>query len=568
VGGKMLINGIRTLMFILFLIEFQAISQVGNILAFCPLQDMTFVVPSERFQKIQDAIDKAWENCIIYIKSGVYFENIRIFQRKSIKVIGEGNSTVIMGGEGQNVIEVHYSSNITLMNFLVNASNMNRWGIYIILSCNINLINVTVMNGYRGVYFWDASRCFLRNNRLARNLYNFEVWGLTPLHFYHDIDTSNTVNGQPIYYLVNKNNFLVPSNAGYVAVINSSGVLVPNLNLTNNGQGVLLAYATNTKLENIYVSNNVRGVHMVVCSNVTIASSNIEKCDEGILLISSRNNRVFKNNIIKGKYGIELSYSIFLSERCECNDICQNNIKDNEVGLLLFGSKHNNFTNNNLMKNKFGVYIYNSSDNIFFCNNFIENAVHVKVFDDLSSNIWNRDYPFGGNNWSGYSGPDVYCGSSQNEIGGDLIGDEPYIINPRNVDKYPLIPLSIDFVYQPLTPKVMETVNFTGIVRTPLYDVISWHWEISDGSFYYGRSVLHKFSQVGCFNVTLIVCDSRGVISVFTKGVVVSSFKGEERGSSIDVFRVFALALLLACFFVLWFLIYRRRNLRKQKLKC
>ena len=54
-------------------------------------------------------------------------------------------------------------------------------------------------------------------------------------------------------------------------------------------------------------------------------------------------------------------------------------------------------------------------------------------------NIWDDDYPSGGNYWSDYTGVDEYSGPYQNETGSDGIGDTPYVIDENNQDNYPFM---------------------------------------------------------------------------------------------------------------------------------
>jgi hypothetical protein len=61
------------------------------------------------------------------------------------------------------------------------------------------------------------------------------------------------------------------------------------------------------------------------------------------------------------------------------------------------------------------------------------------VHDTGENDIWNLDYPVGGNFWSDYNGVDAKSGPDQNINGSDGIGDTPYLINSTNNDQYPLI---------------------------------------------------------------------------------------------------------------------------------
>lgn len=75
----------------------------------------------------------------------------------------------------------------------------------------------------------------------------------------------------------------------------------------------------------------------------------------------------------------------------------------------------------------------------------MNNTLHVYVLRPFlgvevpsSKNIWNDEYPSGGNYWSDYLGKDERKGLNQGQLGDDGIGDTPYFIDTGNVDYYPI----------------------------------------------------------------------------------------------------------------------------------
>jgi parallel beta-helix repeat protein len=105
-------------------------------------------------------------------------------------------------------------------------------------------------------------------------MYNF---GMENGYYFQDIDASNTVDGRPIYYWVNRQNSEIPSDAGYVAIINSTNIRVEGLDLRNNYQGIFIAYS----------------------NNVTICENNITNSYIGLYLGSELgNNIIYHNNFI------------------------------------------------------------------------------------------------------------------------------------------------------------------------------------------------------------------------------------------------------------------------------
>jgi parallel beta-helix repeat protein len=68
----------------------------------------------------------------------------------------------------------------------------------------------------------------LRNNSIVRSkYYNFYIAFDTLLN--NDVDTSNTVDGKPIYYWINRQNMDVPSDAGFVVLKDCYNITVQGL---------------------------------------------------------------------------------------------------------------------------------------------------------------------------------------------------------------------------------------------------------------------------------------------------------------------------------------------------
>jgi len=237
------------------------------------------------------------------------------------------------------------------------------------------------------------------------NWYNFEVDGSVLSDFANDVDSSNTVDGRPVYYWVNVNNSSVPFDAGYVALINCTGITVQGLNLTNNWPNILLEYTSYTNItKDSFIQSH---------GAVTVPF----ELDSDISLDHSSDNIISENNITYAQQGTG-------------------------NGISLNYSPSNIVSGNNITNNGYGLYLISSSNNTIFHNEFINNTYYstYQVYSDNSTNTWDDGYPSGGNYWSDYNGSDLYSGPFQNVTGSDGIGDTPYIIDVNNVDHYPIIP--------------------------------------------------------------------------------------------------------------------------------
>jgi len=356
-------------------------------------------------------------------------------------------------------------------------------GIHLWMSpCN-TLINNTISRCGGGIQIARSETNTLKNNLMINNEHNFWQFGMYEPLSYHiqDIDTSNKVNGKPMYYLINKHNIIVsPStlpNMGYLAIVNSTGVLIKDINLTHNGNGIFLAHTENSTIQNASLSNNW----------------------EAITLCSCRNIEIIRCTIQSNWIGIALRHS-------DVNTIKENMICDSTWYTTDFRWSHNN-------------HIYH--------NTFISG----EVFLADSANTWDNGYPSGGNYWSDYNGTDFYTGPYQNETGSDGIGDTPYVIDENNTDRYPLMnpwgkagtPIA-NFGWSPATPEVNELVTFNASASMPIGgEIVSYEWDFGDGNYASGKIVTHRYGTAGTFTVTLNVTDSEGLWDIEQKQIEVKA---------------------------------------------
>jgi len=338
-----------------------------------------------------------------------------------------------------------------------------------------------------GIWLDSSSNNKLRDNHMTDNQYNFGVGGLELSDFINDVDSSNTVDGKLVCYWVNRQDEVVPADAGYVAVVNSTDITVENLDLKNNGQGILLAYSKDSTIYgNNITKNDHDGISLIYSSYNIMSGNNITNTMYGIWLHNSSNNTISGNNItannvdgiwldeysnynsISGNHITNNGYGILLSDYSNYNSMYGNNITKNYYGIglhsnycdnnsisantitanLNFGIElrtYNNTISENTIKNNFcGIWLFESSNNSIYHNNFVMTAYtdpwgrryqHVYT-QSAYPNFWDDGYPSGGNYWSNYTGVDSDH---------DGIGDSSHILDADNQDNYPLMGMFSDF---------------------------------------------------------------------------------------------------------------------------
>jgi parallel beta-helix repeat protein len=130
-------------------------------------------------------------------------------------------------------------------------------------------------------------------------------------------------------------------------------------------------------------------------------------------------------------------------------------------GIYLNCSNNNIIADNEILYNTgFGIHPQLSSGNMIQHNNFIGNGKSVETHQ-IHDNIWDSDYPSGGNYWSDHESADFYSGPHQDQIGNDCICDIPYILDAGNRDHYPLyVPLR--FVFLSVEPRYVVDIPING----------------------------------------------------------------------------------------------------------
>ena len=348
------------------------------------------IIVPDTYLSIQEAINHAIPGETIYVKTGVYLENI-VINKNSLKIVGQNKYTTIIDGQKTGTVVYVKADDIVFEGFTVKNSgnNFTDSGIYIDHSLEAHISDNNVIASNLGIYLYASSNIVLRNNNITTNRYNFGVYGNNLQDYIHDIDTSNIVDGKPLIYWVNKNNRQPPVDAGYIAIINSTNITLQDLTLSRNWQAILFAYSKNSNIKNVTATKNMDGIWLLNCNFCSVMDNIISDNNwGGIALVNSSHCSVYCNNI------------------------------KNNVG--------------------YGLFLSDSSDNSFYHNNFINNTNQVWLFG-FNFNNWDGGYPKGGNFWSNYKCRDEKSGHDQNQNGTDGICDTPFMIDANNIDRYPLI---------------------------------------------------------------------------------------------------------------------------------
>jgi parallel beta-helix repeat protein len=259
-----------------------------------------------------------------------------------------------------------------------------------------SIIDNVVADDWEGISVNECGQTTISGNKVTNCTRNFGVFGYTLDDFDLEVDTSNTVEGKPVYYLKNQNNLVINPitypNAGYLALINCKNATVQGMTLTGNIIGLLLAHTTDSVItQNVFVNNTDTLYLLNRSDHNTISFNQISWYGTGVRVYQSSSETIIGNTITVGTNAIWLELT-----------------------------NGNSLIGNTLSSNYEALHTVNTNNNTIYHNNFFYNSLSG-AWDNQGN--WNNVYPAGGNYW-GTSGVDVQSGISQGEAGSDGILDE------------------------------------------------------------------------------------------------------------------------------------------------
>ena len=341
----------------------------------------------------------------------------------------------------------------------------------------------------------SASGAVFRNNQFRNN----DGAISESIYTVNDIDTSNTVNGNPIYYWVGQHDRTVPSDAGWVVLKNCSGIMVQGLSLECNVDGVLLCYTTDSTVSGNVIANNFDGITLAGSSNNVISDNQVRNnkgygicleygsgrnvisrnevvanTKDGICFDSSATNNAVTENRVMENNGNGVFFSNILDSNVIENNITLNKgcgigfgygpngtissnfISRNGLGIWISNAVENTITWNTIVENDgWGIELEGSQkNNIIHHNNFINNSLTeglqvriagVWTYPGLNKRVFpgeEREPPKfvdgAANVWDDGREGNYWSDYNSTDNDGDDIGDSSYVINENNQDNYPL----------------------------------------------------------------------------------------------------------------------------------
>jgi parallel beta-helix repeat protein len=316
-------------------------------------------------------------------KRNYVFENEFSFNGESIYISGQS----------------HHISNNQILNHDVGGTGL------VIDSHHSTIINNTIANGTGGIWFKSGENNTLKNNVMKGNFISILMGYTEPwTSFDNDVDSSNTVNGKPIYYWVNRLGETVPSDAGAVILVNSTDMVVKDLVLSQNTYSIILVNTNKSTIENntlapqskelldyyhtpgvpLYVlllnSSNNQLKENIATLWLNSSNTNTLTGNTGVVRLNGSDNNLIANNTITKTGFMAIDWSGIILTHSANNTIIDNNISGNSAGIGVDeNATFNRIINNHIYDNAQGGIVLgtmgpNTKNNLIYSNNITNNG--------------------------------------------------------------------------------------------------------------------------------------------------------------------------------------------------
>jgi parallel beta-helix repeat protein len=187
-----------------------------------------------------------------------------------------------------------------------NVSSNVEYGILVQAASTGNIISGNIITGNGvGLVLDYCPNNVLRDNQIYGNEHNFKLGYNTYSQFVQDIDSSNLIEGKPVYYWIDEHDKTVPSDAGFVALGNCTNIRVEGLEIRNNYDSITLINTNNSVILDNYLEKCGNGIFLKYCHDVTVTGNTITgNVESGIATLAGSNIEISENIIDSSRYGI------------------------------------------------------------------------------------------------------------------------------------------------------------------------------------------------------------------------------------------------------------------------
>ncbi|MGA1793517.1 MAG: NosD domain-containing protein [Thermoplasmatota archaeon] len=260
----------------------------------------------------------------------------------------------------------------------INNTVISDWGrnAIVILDQDDDLIQKNDIIGSlsSGVKLFNCRRETITGNRFERA--GVSISGEILDHWNtHSIDTTNTVNGNPIRYYKNQVSGNIGASSGQIILANCTRIGISNQAINSTISAVQIAYSDNTTVSDSDLSDNWQGIVIARSRDTLVDNITIDNIvGTSITIAEGGWNTISGSHISNSSYGIRVVGSV------------NNSINDNVLTDLIFTPvhilpgegiipEHNEVRGNILNRSQYGVFIFSSNDTIVVDNHIDNNSM-------------------------------------------------------------------------------------------------------------------------------------------------------------------------------------------------
>ncbi len=240
--------------------------------------------------------------------------------------------------------------------------------------------NEIVQENSKGIVVDSSSGGFMRGNTITSynssielvNSVNYSlenntctggsiiVSGMTDTTTTHQINTTNTLNGHLIYYVVNSNltgfDF---SNPGQIIIVNCTSGNIQDIIIANASNGIIVLDSAYNSIKNVtFVNNYLVGIYMVRTTSTTITDSNFTVSEKHVSIEDGQHDNIINSTFTGAIFSIHL-------QSCAHTNVSGNNFSDCTCSINIIQTSNNVHLKSNIMNgtgiNIDGNYVHTHS---------------------------------------------------------------------------------------------------------------------------------------------------------------------------------------------------------------
>lgn len=253
----------------------------------------TIVVP-DNYITIKEAIERASPGDTIFVKSGIYYENLVV--DKSLDLVGEDRKTTVVIGQGnvdrgQKSIFTISADQVKISGFTIKSKNYSTSSLYAtgisVEGDNCLIIDNNICNTFYGIFCSVQSNITISKNQI----------------------TSNLKDG--------------------IRFCGGSNIDISENNINENAKGGIAIEGYSNTISKNNITNNSRGIGLG-SSYSLVFGNNIRSNDEFNFFFAGSHNIIYSNNISDSTWGIY--FSPYFAAPTQ-NKFYNNNFIDNQANV-------------------------------------------------------------------------------------------------------------------------------------------------------------------------------------------------------------------------------------------